>query len=339
MDLIRENWIKLPVVFPGIMRIIIHMKGRNLLISLVLALFLLPGFTGISHAQPEEELFFQETGHTVRGEFLKFFLGADDPLLLFGYPITDEFEHPITHVRVQYFQKVRLDLVQGGSGEQVQLALLGEDLKDDQAPRADIPSDGPACRTISGYPVCYAFLQFYDGNNGARYLGEPISEALVYQGRIIQNFEYSRLEWRPEKPAGQRVGVADLGRIHYDRTLGDSWRLRPNQDSNIASQLAQPTAYAFVARPLLPADSQQTISVIVLDKSLKPLSGAMVKVEIFWPDGTTGIYRPSDTNADGISQMDIKSGDFKANQIVRVLLTTSYHGEIAEASTWFRLWW
>lgn len=315
------------------------MKGTRILFSLLLALMILSGLPGRGFAQSETELYFQETGHTVRGPFLDFFLSADDPLLLFGYPITDEFEHPITHVRVQYFQKVRLDLVQGGSGEKIQLAPLGEDLKDDSAPLLDIPSDGPACRDIDGYPVCYAFLQFYEANNGSHYLGAPISAALVYEGRIIQNFEYSRLEWRPEKPSGQRVGVTDLGRMHYDRTLGDTTRLLPNETANIAGRLVQPRAFAFVASPLIPANSQQTLSVIVLDQSLKPLAGAQVKVEILWPDGSTGIYRPADTNENGISQMTVNSGSFKANQIVRIRVTSSYNGEAAEASTWFRLWW
>lgn len=315
------------------------MKGRKLLISVVLALLILPNWIGVGHAQSEDELYFEETGHTVRGAFLEFFQGAGDPLLLFGYPITDEFEHPITHVRVQYFQKARLDLVKGGSGYQVQLAPLGEDLKDDTAPLADIPNDSPACRQISGFAVCYAFLQFYDGNNGTRYLGEPISNAQIYEGRIIQNFEYSRLEWRPEMPSGQKVAVTDLGRIHYDRTLGDTSRLLPSESANISGRLVQPHAYAFVDHPLLTANSQQNISVIVLDKSLQPLSGAMIKVEVSWPDGSTGIYRPSDTNADGISQMSINSGDYAANQIVRIQISATYHGETSETSTWFRLWW
>lgn len=315
------------------------MKGRRILFSLILALLILSSFSGQGIAQSENELYFQETGHTVRGQFLDFFLSADDPLLLFGYPITDEFEHPITHVRVQYFQKVRLDLVQGGSGMSVQLAPLGEDLLDSSAPLLDISAAGPACRTIDSFPVCYAFLQFYDANNGDHFLGSPISAAQVFEGRIIQNFEFTRLEWRPEKPSGQRVGVTDLGRIHYDRTLGDTTRLLPNETANIAGRLVQPRAFAFVARPLLPTNSQQTISVIVMDQSLKPLSGAWVKVEVLWPDGSTGIYRPADTNENGISQMTVNSGNFTANQIVQIRVTSTYNGETAEASTWFRLWW
>ncbi len=315
------------------------MKRGKLLLSVLLVLLFLPGSAGISHAQAEDELYFPETGHTIRGPFLEFFQSAADPLLLFGYPITDEFEHPITHVRVQYFQKVRLDLVQGGSGEEVQLAPLGEDLKDDQAPLASISKDSPACRKINGYSVCYAFLQFFDAYDGAHFLGDPISEAQIYEGRIIQNFRYSRLEWRPELPSGQRVGVTDLGRIHYDRTLGDTSRLLPSESSNIAGRLVQPRAYAFVDHPLLPANSQQTISVIVLDQSLNPISGAILKIEVLWPDGSTGIYRPSDTNQNGISQMAINSGDFKANQIVRIQVTATYLGETSETSTWFRLWW
>jgi hypothetical protein len=40
-------------------------------------------------AQPPESVYFEATGHYVQGEFLKFYLSASDPLLMFGYPITD----------------------------------------------------------------------------------------------------------------------------------------------------------------------------------------------------------------------------------------------------------
>jgi hypothetical protein len=59
-------------------------------------------------AQSTAVLFFPETGHYVKGDFLLFYRSAPDPRLLFGYPITEEITSKDGKT-VQYFQRARLN--------------------------------------------------------------------------------------------------------------------------------------------------------------------------------------------------------------------------------------
>jgi hypothetical protein len=112
----------------------------------------------IDSSQPFESI----NGHIVQGEFLKFYRSASDPLLVFGYPITDEFVDPVTHVMTQYFQKARFDLISTTAGPIIELAPLGQSMHTGVAPTASIPTNGSACRFFqqTGKNVCFAFLQF-----------------------------------------------------------------------------------------------------------------------------------------------------------------------------------
>ena len=51
---------------------------------------------------------FPETGHTVEGEFLAFYQQVSNPLLLYGYPITERMTSKDGLV-VQYFQRARFE--------------------------------------------------------------------------------------------------------------------------------------------------------------------------------------------------------------------------------------
>ncbi len=45
---------------------------------------------GTASAQSANVQFFPETGHNVKGDFLRFYKSVRDPKLLFGYPITEQ---------------------------------------------------------------------------------------------------------------------------------------------------------------------------------------------------------------------------------------------------------
>jgi hypothetical protein len=289
--------------------------------------------------QTADAVYFPETGHWVRGPFLAFYQSADDPLLLFGYPITDEFTDTLTGQRVQYFQKARFDL--SADGQSVQLAALGELLYSANAPLAPVANDSAACRVFptTGYGVCYAFLQFYDAHKGGRFLGDPISAVEIRDGRYVQYFRHARLEWQPEQPTGQRVVVTDLGRIYFDAMVGNSQLLRPVPPDNIIAELLEPRARAFVANSLLPANSRQTVYVIVQDPYLRPVVNATVSVNLLLPDGRTQTYRLPNTNSDGITQLSFEVGALKPKQVVQIRAEISSAGQQTIAQTWFRIWW
>ena len=102
------------------------MKFRSVIF---LSVFLLSGSFGwrLPVFQMEGERYFEETGHRVTGEFLEFYRQVDNPLLVYGYPITDAYQDPTTRIIVQYFQKARFELhPESPQGLRVQLSPLGE---------------------------------------------------------------------------------------------------------------------------------------------------------------------------------------------------------------------
>jgi hypothetical protein len=292
----------------------------------------------IDSGQPFESIH----GHIVQDEFLKFYHSASDPLLVFGYPITDEFTDPDTGLTTQYFQKARFELVSSPGGSIVHLASLGEILHTDAAVTASIPTNGSACRFFqqTGKNVCFAFLQFYDGNNGPVFFGNPISDVEIRDGRYVQYFERARLEWQPDKPSDQHVALTDLGAIDfYSRDIHPA-----NPDSNtikipdlITTKL---TVHAFVDQALLPAYGEQTIYIIVQDQKLAPVQGANISVKVYHPGrALPQLLTPFITTENGISSEQFSIDNIPAKDVVRIEVTASYEGLSDSTSTWFRVWW
>ncbi len=62
-----------------------------------------------SSVQAQGVQYFQQTGHNLQGEFLKFYNAATDPTTLYGYPITEEVNGK-DGKHVQYFQRARFEL-------------------------------------------------------------------------------------------------------------------------------------------------------------------------------------------------------------------------------------
>jgi hypothetical protein len=303
---------------------------------------LVAGFFETARAQTPNELYVPETGHWIRGEFLKFYQSADDPLLIFGYPITEEFVDPSDNTQTQYFQRARFDLVNTNNGVMIQLAPLGLWERADGAQPAPFSTNSPTCRlfTTTGKSVCYAFLQFYDAHNGPAFFGEPISEAEIRDERIVQYFEHVRMEWRAEKPAGQRVTLTDLGRMYFDQHVGDQNRLLPVAPSNkIIANLTHLQTHAFVTRVLAPSDSDQTVFIIVQDQNFSPIEGAISNVIITLPDGSQEIYRAPASNKAGFSSISFAIHDMPVKEIVQIDVETDYLGFKSNAETWFRIWW
>lgn len=74
----------------------------------------------------------------------------------------------------------------------------------------------------TGHRVSGEFLSFYNSvDDPERLFGNPITEVLQdpFRENIqVQYFERVRMEYDPAQPAGQRVGLADLGIWLYDET-------------------------------------------------------------------------------------------------------------------------
>lgn len=315
-----------------------RLKDYFLLIILVVLTVTTPRSV---QAQISDELFIAETGHWIKGDFLLFYQSADDPLFYFGHPITDEYIDPISNQVTQYFQRARFDLIQSPYGKTVQLAPLGKLLYDDQPPQEPLTTKSPACRSFpdTNKSVCYAFLQFYDTHDGPTYFGNPISNLELREDRYVQYFERARLEWRPELPAGKRVALTDIGRIYFDNEIGDLDLLGPILSVNMPDPLLNLQLHAFIAKALIPANSQQTIFIIAQDQKLAPIDGVMVSATVKFPDGEIEVYRPPMTDAFGISRLTFSIGEIPPKEIVQVDVVADYQGAKIQTSCWFRIWY
>lgn len=291
--------------------------------------------TGVVAAQNDEQ-YFPETDHFVRGAFLTLYHSTEDPLLLFGYPISDELTGADGQT-VQYFQRA---LFERDTAGQVRLAPLGMMQYGAEAPVAALNTNSPACRRFSatGYSVCYSFLRFYDAYDGAKFFGSPISEVEQRDGRYVQYFENARFEWRPESKDGEVVGLTHLGSIEYDRR-GNVDRPSQRGGREVPAASFQLQANAFVSQALLSNGSTQNLYVIVQDQTFKPVEDAMVSVSVYFPDGSQYDVRAPVTNANGVSVLSFQVSGMPIKEVVRAEARIDYGSSSVLTRTWFRIWW
>ena len=299
------------------------------------------GFRSVPAQSEGDGLYIPETGHWIRGEYLEMYQSADNPLLIFGYPITDEIIDPIDGQHTQYFEKARFDLSGNSGSESIHIAPLGDLLYTPGDHEVSLTTYSQACETFkqTGKSVCFAFLDFYEAHNGDFYFGDPISNLELVDGRYVQYFENSRFEWRPELSVGKRVALSNLGEQYFNTRLGDLTSLNVTQPNELQGSLAGITAHAFAANSLLPVESHQEMYITVQDLNMTPLSGAMVNVSVVYPDGQIESYRPGVTNANGISVLEFEVGDVAVNEMVKVEVEVTYQGFSTQTSTWFRIWY
>lgn len=294
---------------------------------------------------PEGGIVFQ-TGFVVRDEFLKVYLSADNPALIFGLPISGVVRHPLRpEIQVQYFQRARMELDSSApEGKRVSLATLGIWLYDTtrRGQDANIDTSSLACRffTSTRHYVCFAFLQFYDAHNGAVFFGDPISEVEMDGERMVQYFEKTRLEWWPERASGMRVDLTDVGTLDYRLNFGDP---QPPNPGNIDTPKTPENLLVrvFPAKPLLGQNETQTVFVIVQDQLFNPVNGAQVELAVQLPDGTSKPLRYQTTDSFGIVKVNIDPiGFFIPNQMVLVKVKVSMKDvQPVDTTTWYRIWW
>jgi hypothetical protein len=166
--------------------------------------------------------FFPETGHTLKGEFKKYW-DRNGGLPVFGFPISEEFQEVSkTDGRVytvQYFERNRFEYHPEFTGSPfvVLLGLLGsESTRDRNFPASQtVPSSASLLyfnetqHTLSG-----RFLEYWSKKGGLAIFGYPISEPVLENGLMVQYFQRNRFEYHPEK-AGSEFDVL-LGLLGVD---------------------------------------------------------------------------------------------------------------------------
>lgn len=295
-----------------------------------------------SHAQSERALFFPETGHWVTGEFLSAYENSDDPALLLGFPITDDFTDPKTGQKRQYFQKALLVLNPNAPTEaRIQQVLLGQLLYEPGKAPTYNPS-ASACRDFPDtgyqYRVCYAFLDFFEAHGGVAQFGYPISNFEIHDGWLVQYFQKARFEWHPELQAGQHILLGNLG-VEYFRKAGeDPQRLTPNVNNNLPISILSLNVRPSVGQAVMPFRGEQTLYVIVQDQNLQPVPNAEVSFTVLLPSGETIQDFMQPTNANGVTDKKFKVNTHSIG-VAEITVLVNYDDLQEHSRTAFRIWW
>ncbi len=193
------------------------MLGRRFTsISALLALALL--LWALPAAQAQENVrTFPETGHTLRGAF-RVFWEANGDLTTFGYPISEEVQSGGR--LVQWFERARFELAEGGSQPRIELGNLGLELTSQRIFPKVPPFESTADRRYiaeTQHSIQYGFKTIWETHGAERIFGYPISEEIdevLANGNwhTVQYFERARFEYWPDMPPGQRVLISHLGR-------------------------------------------------------------------------------------------------------------------------------
>ena len=306
-------------------------------------------------AQQDESRYFEETGHNVSGEFLRFY-DARGGLEVFGYPLTRQFAE--NGRQVQYFQRVRIEShPENPEPYQVQLGLLGDLLGYRTPPidAADIPPPGHAGKRYfpeTGHTVPFAFLEFYNSHGGLDIFGYPISEWLAEpNGRIVQYFQRSKMEWYPEN-SEQRVQLGMLGSQYVERfvdpnekrredpRIGPRPLLRPEEKGSFApATVSALRIMVTLKNPIVGLKGKQTAYVYVFDQSNQGVPGLLVEMEVQYNGAQVEHFSMGPTNANGYCQIEFPIAEPTPGYVVILNLRARYQEIEAQANAAFLPWW
>jgi hypothetical protein len=312
-----------------------------LIIPVLVSIFFVPS----TSAQVEPRQYYSETGHWIIGDFLVAYQSVADPKVLYGWPITDEFVSVAAGGRrVQYFENVRFELRPENPPDlRVVKSQLGEVLYAQEQPGLVIPlPQGDAGCTLfkeTGFQVCYAFLDFFDAYGGIDQFGYPVSDLEEHDMFAVQYFQFARLEWHPELPAGQQVSLTDIGKRYF--ALFEDPRLAQPVTNGAPHLIIDLQVQAYVAQPVMLASGEQTVFVVVQDQSLAPVAGAQVAISLRVPSVSAGdeiAYPVGTTDDKGITRFTFPMSD-QPNGLVEIVVIASYDNLKAKTITSYRVWW
>jgi hypothetical protein len=293
---------------------------------------------GSVQAQTSDIEYFAETGHNVRGDFLRYYRSISNPTYIFGYPITEQFTSK-DGKSVQYFQRARFE-VSNNAPFNVKLTPLG---RETYSPGRQLVINNPlACRTFTetGYSVCFAFLEFFEQNGGVDTFGYPITPFEFHNNEIVQVFENARFEWRPGLAEGQRIGLTDLGRLYFDQLGEDPAFLRPvtQGEGGIGPRILNLQVRAFPAEAVTSPNDQQTVYVLVQDQNLQAVGNANGFATIQLPDGQL-LSQTFSVNEKGVGTFRFEYQNQPNGRLVYINISVTYNNLQGKTATSFRIWY
>jgi spore germination protein YaaH len=175
---------------------------------------------------PAAAAFFPETGHTLQGEFLDYWL-AEGGLERFGFPRTEVFSEydPLvgqTYL-VQYFERARFEYhpEYAGTHSEVLLGHVGRWALekrgiDPWATAVEGASEGRRFFPESGHSAGGAFLDYWERQGGLTRFGYPLTEEIVELSPedghtyVVQYYERARMELHTSSEDGSTLVLLGL---------------------------------------------------------------------------------------------------------------------------------
>lgn len=310
------------------------MKSGRIFLGLVI-IFSLLAVVPASAQQGADFNFFDETGHNVQGDFLRYYRGLANPNAVLGYPITEQFTNK-DNVLVQYFQRGRLEMV----GGQVKPSALGA-LTYSPGVKLNF-KNSMSCElyTQTGYSVCFAFLEFFNANGGVGFFGYPISSFEFQDNAIVQYFQNGRLEWRPSNPEGDRVVMTYLGASYFNIVKEDPALLDAVVPLNNTTQpeILSLNVRAFPWKAVTYSSDSQLIFVVVQDQTLQSVHGATGTAKVTWTDGSETVLNIL-TGDSGISTLTLPVSNQTYGGLVTVEVSVKHGNLSGHTTTSFRIWY
>jgi hypothetical protein len=217
--------------------------------------------------------YFPETRRIVREPLLAYFdrHGGEST---FGYPLTDAYTSE-DGLLSQTFQRAQLQLSVRGVG----LAPLGRTLH--------LGSD----KTLN-HRVAPEFTDLYAAQGGDTFFGATLSEPLMENGILVQDFENARLVRDSDGVRLAELGSAILAIAPPDKGVQAAFRLY-----GTPSPAPEMRASVSVQSPTIGQGGQQTIFLVVNDGQGHPVSGAQALAVLSYNTGTAEVeLPPSDDN-------------------------------------------
>jgi len=286
--------------------------------------------------------YFSETGHSVSGEFLKTYISATNPELIYGYPITEAFERDFGFI--QYFERARFELRPENPPElRVVITQLGLLLHETSYALPE-PGSIPGCRYFpeSHFRICYDFLEFFEANGGAAQFGYPISNYEIRNGLMVQNFQRARLEWHPELPSGEQILPADLGKEYFTLMNENPVRLLSVQPPGIAGDthgalVTELQLRGFFENSVTHSNGEQTAFIILQDQKVDGVPEAKITLEIQGSDGNTLETVELTTNKYGFIEHTFSFNDQPPGR-AKVKITAEYENLRETSNSSFWIW-
>lgn len=277
--------------------------------------------------QGPEERFFPETGHTVRGPFLRFF-EEHGGLAFLGYPITPALPDPPYQIQCFQFACLRWDPL-AAPEDAVGLLPIAEalGLAAPPLPPSRIPLGRPFRRYVAetGHTVSGMFLAFWLRHGGARGIGNPVTEPFVENGRLVQVFEGMKVTWDPRTRTARPMNLGE----QYARARG----LALPAAARLAPSSGRLQVRAVLGRPVLGAGEAQTIVVFVTDEGGQPVAGAGVQVHV---PGAPPLIMTTDLH--GVARGAFQIPAAPSGTLVEVHVVASDGVRRGETFTSYRVW-